>query len=188
MSQEAQVRSPHSAERQALRGRFQGTAHGRADRVIPLLSQAVLQARAYSLKSRGCVPFAVVHVDHASEALVANVMTFAAEFAADAAVGIVSAEGMSEFQGEGLEDLNIAAPYRHRQVKGIPIRADNPFSDLNQWMLKVLLAPELREGLLNAPRGRYRNGGRACSGSPGFRNDRIQVLEAATERGFPGRI
>ena len=31
------------------------------------------------------------------------------------------------------------------------------FSDLNQWMLKVLLAPELAERLLSAPRGRYRN-------------------------------
>ncbi|OYV98078.1 MAG: hypothetical protein B7X11_06145, partial [Acidobacteria bacterium 37-65-4] len=33
----------------------------------------------------------------------------------------------------------------------------NLFSDLNQWMLKVLLAPELPEHLLAAPRGRYRN-------------------------------
>lgn len=31
------------------------------------------------------------------------------------------------------------------------------FTDLNQWMLKVLLAPELPEKLLSAPRGRYRN-------------------------------
>jgi hypothetical protein len=31
------------------------------------------------------------------------------------------------------------------------------FSDLNQRMLKVLLAPELPEGLLSAPRGQYRN-------------------------------
>jgi hypothetical protein len=31
------------------------------------------------------------------------------------------------------------------------------FSDLNQWMLKVLLAPEIPDGLLSAPRGQYRN-------------------------------
>ncbi|MEP7344209.1 MAG: RpiR family transcriptional regulator, partial [Gemmatimonadaceae bacterium] len=29
------------------------------------------------------------------------------------------------------------------------------FSDLNQWMLKVLLAPEIPNALLSAPRGRY---------------------------------
>lgn len=31
------------------------------------------------------------------------------------------------------------------------------FSDLNQWMLKVLLAPAIPEDLLTAPRGEYRN-------------------------------
>ena len=134
------------------------TSEGRADRVIPLLSQAVLQARAYALHSRGSMPLAVVHVDHAPRALVANVMAFAQEFAAEVAVGFVSAEGASEFLGPGLEDLNISATYRPRQAKGTPMRADNLFSDLNQWMLKVLLAPELPEGMLNAPRGRYRNG------------------------------
>ncbi len=137
---------------------LKATSEGRADRVIPLLSQAVLEARAYALQSRGSMPMAVVHVDHAPRALVANVMAFAQEFAAEVAVGFVSAEGASEFLGEGLEGLNVSAPFRPRQVKGTLIRTDNLFSDLNQWMLKVLLAPELPEGMLNAPRGQYRNG------------------------------
>ncbi len=137
---------------------LKATSEGRADRVIPLLCQAVLEARAYTLQSRGSIPLAVVHVDHAPRALVANVMAFAQEFAAEVAVGFVSAEGASEFLGEGLEGLNVSAPFRPRQVKGTQIRTDNLFSDLNQWMLKVLLAPELPEGMLNAPRGRYRNG------------------------------
>jgi hypothetical protein len=100
----------------------------------------------------------VVHVDHAPRALIANVMAFAQEFAAEVAVGFVSAEGASAFLGEGLGDLNVSAPFRPRQVKGTLTGTDNLFSDLNQWMLKVLLAPELPEGMLNAPRGRYRNG------------------------------
>ena len=33
----------------------------------------------------------------------------------------------------------------------------NLFSDLNQWLLKVLLAPLVSEDLLEAPRGEYRN-------------------------------
>lgn len=137
---------------------LKATSEGRADRVIPLLSQAVLEARAYALQSRGSMPLAMVHVDHAPRALVANVMAYAREFTAEVAVGFVSAEGASEFLGEGLEGLNVSAPYRPRQVRGTQIRTDNLFSDLNQWMLKVLLAPELPEGMLNAPRGRYRNG------------------------------
>ena len=137
---------------------LKATSEGRADRVIPLLSQAVLQARAYALQSRGSIPLAVVHVDHAPRALIANVMAFAQEFAAEVAVGFVSAEGASAFLGEGLDGLNVSAPYRPRQVRGTQIRTDNLFSDLNQWMLKVLLAPDLPEGMLNAPRGQYRNG------------------------------
>lgn len=137
---------------------LKATSEGRADRVIPLLSQAVLEARAYALQLRGSMPLAVVHVDHAPRALTANVMAFAQEFAAEVAVGFVSAEGASEFLEEGLEGLNVSAPFKPRQVKGTLIRTDNLFSDLNQWMLKVLLAPELPEGMLNAPRGQYRNG------------------------------
>ncbi len=137
---------------------LKATSEGRADRVVPLLSQAVLEARAYVLQSRGSIPLAVLHVEHAPRALVTNVMAFAEEFAAEVAVGLVSAEGASEFRGEGLSDLHSAVPYRPRQIKGTLIRTDNLFSDLNQWMLKVLLAPELPEGMLNAPRGQYRNG------------------------------
>ena len=47
---------------------LKATPEGRADRVIPLLSQAVLEARAYALQSRGSMPLAVVHVDHAPRA------------------------------------------------------------------------------------------------------------------------
>ena len=42
---------------------LKATSEGRADRVIPLLSQAVLEARAYALQSHGFMPMAVVHVD-----------------------------------------------------------------------------------------------------------------------------
>lgn len=55
---------------------LKATSEDRADRVIPLLSQAVLEARAYALQSRGSIPLAVVHVDHAPRALIANAMAF----------------------------------------------------------------------------------------------------------------
>lgn len=42
---------------------LKATSEGRADRVIPLLSQAVLEARAYALQSRGSMPLALVHVE-----------------------------------------------------------------------------------------------------------------------------
>ncbi|MDQ3486265.1 MAG: RpiR family transcriptional regulator, partial [Acidobacteriota bacterium] len=57
-----------------------------------------------------------------------------------------------------LEDLNaepVALPPASRSGSARDSR--HLFSDLNQWMLKVLLAPELPEHLLSAPRGRYLN-------------------------------
>jgi hypothetical protein len=84
-------------------------------------------------------------------------MSFLAEVAPDASVGIFDLEGFRRFVGPGLEKLT-AAPTRsaRRQKLRVPDSA-NLFSDLNQWMLKVLLAPLVPEDLLQAPRGEYRN-------------------------------
>ena len=47
----------------------------------------------------------------------------------------------------------------HDQGKPVrPRKASDLFSDLNQWLLKVLLASELPVHLLNAPRASYRHG------------------------------
>ena len=61
------------------------------------------------------------------------------------------------FRGPRLEEMNAQAgdlpSAARRSVRG----SGNLFSDLNQWMLKVLLASEVPNGLLSAPRGQYRN-------------------------------
>jgi hypothetical protein len=70
---------------------------------------------------------------------------------------VIDFAGFRRFRGEGLETLD-ADPHELRasgRVAAVP-HADL-FSDLNQWLLKVLLAPELPGDLLTAPRGRYRN-------------------------------
>jgi len=46
------------------------------------------------------------------------------------------------------------------------------YSDLNQWMLKVLLAPEIPDALLSAPRGQYRNASQLA------RAARVSVMSA----------
>jgi len=131
-------------------------SEGRGDRVIPLLSHAILQARAYAAALK-VQPMAVVYVRDASPSLISQVGLFAKDYADDVAVGIVSENGVRFFVGDGLEDMsvdpNIVRVSPSRSAGGAP----NLFSDLNQWMLKVLLAPEIAERLLSAPRGRYRN-------------------------------
>ena len=83
-------------------------------------------------------------------------LAFAEEYAPEVAAGVVDLEGFRLFRGKGLEELNAEPARAARRVAGPPI-GQALFSDLNQWMLKVLLAPELPDTLLSAPRGRYRN-------------------------------
>ena len=134
---------------------------GRRDRMLPLLAQAILQARAFADRSPEPVaPLAIVGAERVSEALVGDLDRFVQQYAPDAAVGLVDMEGFQWFRGPGLDPL-MNAP-RGRDVQRLRVRApqgavSHLFSDLNQWMLKVLLAPKIAPDLLQAPRGEYRN-------------------------------
>jgi hypothetical protein len=61
------------------------------------------------------------------------------------------------FRGPHLEELNAEAPHKSSIASKSARVSGHLFSDLNQWMLKVLLAPEIPDELLSAPRGQYRN-------------------------------
>jgi hypothetical protein len=128
---------------------------GRPDRALALLSQAVLQANRHA-ESSGMSPLAVIYVGNASSSLWRKVEEFHREYAPHVAIGLMSDAGGNRFVGAGLEALNVE-PHRasRRERVAKPRQASDLFSDLNQWMLKVLLAPELPENLLNAPRGEY---------------------------------
>lgn len=92
-------------------------------------------------------------------------MSFLAEVAPDTAAGVIDREGFRYFVGPGLEKLNAPPPSRVRRQRHAPPESAYLFSDLNQWMLKVLLAPLLPEEFLNAPRGRYRNASELAAAS-----------------------
>jgi hypothetical protein len=127
---------------------------GRADRLVPLFSQAVLQ----SLHGAGqkAIPLAVVAAPQISQGAAERVLKFAEHYAPDTAVGVIDFAGLRLFRGPHLEELNAEAPRSPINSKSARV-SGHLFSDLNQWMLKVLLAPEVPEDLLSAPRGRYRN-------------------------------
>lgn len=136
---------------------IKASSEGRSDRVIPLLSQAILQARSHARKVRKALPLAVVHVGSASPSLLNQISSFSQQFAPDVAVGIVAENGVRHFLGHGLDELNEEPKYVRRGSHQSSNQVINLFSDLNQWMLKVLLAPEISEDLLSAPRKEYRN-------------------------------
>jgi len=133
-------------------------SEGRPDRLVPLLSQAILQARAYAQAfPKPAAPLAVVAAPAISPSAANSLMSFLSQFAPDVAIGILDREGFRHFVGPGLERLNAAPPRRAQRQKLPPPESAYLFSDLSQWMLKVLLAPLLPEDLLRAPRREYRN-------------------------------
>ena len=127
---------------------------GRADRLLPLFSQAVLQSRHGAGKD--AAPLAVVAAPKISQGAAEQILKFAERYAPDAAAGVIDFEGLRLFRGPHLETLNAEAPKSSMTPKSRRV-SGHLFSDLNQWMLKVLLAPEVPEELLSASREQYRN-------------------------------
>jgi hypothetical protein len=130
-------------------------SEGRADRAVPLLSMAILQAQRYAQEVSNAQPLGVLYVENASPSLFRRLRSFSKEFAPHAAVGIVSASGGQCFWGKGLDNLNVDPSKVQEGRVGPSRQAFDIFSDLNQWMLKVLLAPEIPEQMLAAPRASY---------------------------------
>lgn len=144
--------------RQCFVVEVKAVAEGRADRVIPMLSQAILQAQAYAVDVGNAQPLAVISVENASQSLSRQLGSFVEQYAPTVAVGLISESGLRYFRGAGLEELN-AQPEEPRWYGSSPSNQPvNLFSDLNQWMLKVLLAPEVPDHLLHAPRQKYQSG------------------------------
>lgn len=134
---------------------LKAAVEGRADRLVPFFSQAVLQAQHGAGKN--AKPLAVVAAPHISEGAAKRVLEFAKHYAPDTAVGLIDFDGLRLFRGPHLEGLNAEAPPKALITATSARISGHLFSDLNQWMLKVLLAPEIPESLLSAPRQRYRN-------------------------------
>lgn len=129
-------------------------SEGRPDRVLAALSIAILQARRYAA-DWAAEPLAIVQVGQASESLLRKVKEFKKDFAPETAVGLMAGDDVRHFIGLGLEEMNSIPKRPSRHSVASPSNVSDIFSDLNQWMLKVLLAPELPNNLLTAPRGEY---------------------------------
>ena len=138
----------------------QRSAEGRRDRLVPLLSQAILQAQAAARHlSNSAIPVAIVASPHISDSVAAQVHQFALKHAPNVGIGVVDSEGFRVFHEFGLEIINSERSTRSKF--GLPIQSEPStylFSDLNQWMLKILLGQGIPESLLTIPRGQYRSG------------------------------
>jgi len=130
-------------------------SEGRKDRVIPLLSQAALNVAYQSRRIPGHpIPVAIVGANRISESVAEEATEFVRERVPEVAVGLLDWEGFRSFAGHGLESLS--SPRRaESSARGPKARPPQLFSDLNQWMLKVVMAPGIPEEYLSAPRRQY---------------------------------
>src|SRR5580658_10163416 len=161
-------------------------SEGRRDRVIPLLSQAALEAAYYSRNLAGNpIPVAIVGSNHIPDSVADQAKQFVRERAPDVAVGLVDLEGLRSFAGYGLESVNS----ERRKDSGIlspKLRARAPqlFSDLNQWMLKVLLAPRISEEYLSAPRGQYQGASQLAGAASVSVMSAFRFVDQLSKEGF----
>lgn len=159
-------------------------SEGRPDRVLPMLSMAILQARAAAEQSGNALPLAIIFVPQASLSLVRHVEWFAGHYAKEVAVGIISGRGEQYFSGEALQPLNRLPQESSRSAAGRAPPAINLFSDLNQWMLKLLLARELPDGLLNAPKRQFRSGSELAEAAQVSAMSASRFLQQLRSEGF----
>lgn len=159
-------------------------AEGRADRALPLLSLAVLQAKAHARKLPGVRPLAVLVVGHASPSFANHLRSFAENYAEGVAVGVVSGNGLQHFVGHPFEELNVQPRITQWSGNRSSHTVVNLFSDLNQWMLKILLAKEIPEPLLNAPRTDCRNGTELAAAAGASAMSASRLLQQLRREGF----
>lgn len=155
---------------------------GRADRLLPLFSQAVLQSQHGAGKN--AAPLAVVAAPKITQRAADQILTFAEHYAPHAAAGVIDFEGLRLFRGPHLEGLNAEAPHKSSIVSKSPRVSGHLFSDLNQWMLKVLLAPEVAENLLSSPRGKYRNASQLASAAKVSMMSAFRFVQQLRDLGF----
>lgn len=122
-----------------------------------LLADTYLRARAHA-RNTGASPIAFVAAPRITEAVGDELRRYAAAVLPDDAWGFVDGAGTFESHRTPWEGSKLAfvADVQPASVGRAP--AYDPFSDLGQWLLKVLLARRLPPELMTAPRERVRSG------------------------------
>lgn len=136
---------------------IKSAAEPRRDRLLPLLAQAILEAEVAASKaafSPPALPLAVVGAAGIPDSLIDGLRSFAEEVAPDVSIGIIDLEGPHIFIGPDVGALSRLVPRSKRKPQSLSYLSpkSNLFSDLNQWMLKALLARRIPENLMHAPR------------------------------------
>jgi hypothetical protein len=142
--------SPHGQTYHAV---LKASTEGRPDRVIPLFSQALLESRTHADSRRDkSRPAVLIWVGTASQVLVKKLVDFHHRYGEGEPIAILS-DGLLYADFPGLESDERTVSVRRSSYSAPPSLV---FSDLAQWMLKLLLAADIsRKDLINAPNRTY---------------------------------
>lgn len=140
---------------------FRASQVARRSMLQALLADAILRARAATRRRANdrTRPLAVVGAPVLTPAMIESLREYARVVAPDDAYGWIDGTGRAELVGEGLEHVRARLErFAPPVVKPPVVRTIHDlFTDLSQWLLKVLIAPRLPERLLSAPRVPVRN-------------------------------
>jgi hypothetical protein len=114
-----------------------------------LLADAILSGRARVGEREGVV--AVVGAPAISSAMAASLEAYASEVAPGQPFGYVDERGLVRLHGPGLEEVR-REPAPAGAARRPQAQPRDLFSDMNQWMLKVLVARPLAERIISIPR------------------------------------
>lgn len=157
-------------------------SESRRDRVVPLLAEAILQSQAYARNFPSTRALAVVISSRFSRTVVEQALEFASLYAKNVAIGLLDDHGFRVFRGDaGLELLSSPFPDYKQRFLFSDFPSHSIFSDLGQWMLKVILARDLDPKLLRAPREPIHNASElatAAAVSPVSASRFLRQLEA----------
>lgn len=123
----------------------------RSDVIHGLMAAALLRARRHAIATSDAIVLPVVGVSTLNDRVVDAVGTFMTREAPHDAWGLIEREG-----GLHLHGVDSVAPLRigrRRAPARVPSSHElDPFTDLGQWLAKVMIAPRLSQRLLSAPR------------------------------------
>ncbi|MGD0836822.1 MAG: hypothetical protein ABSB49_09295 [Polyangia bacterium] len=127
---------------------FRHVREARRSAIQALLADAVLRGRACSRN-----PFAVVvGAPTISAAMARSIEQYIEEVAPDQPFGYVDERGLVRFHGLGLEAAQGEPSRLASQRAAAQNRPRDLFSDLNQWLLKVLAGRKLPAEMISVPR------------------------------------
>ncbi|EOH6072771.1 RpiR family transcriptional regulator [Burkholderia cenocepacia] len=162
-------------------------AEGRPDRVVALFAQALLEARSSARRNQGR-PAVLIWVKTASPSLVKRIQDFHDQHGDGEAFGLISDDGVQFLDFPGVSrEVTVPGRQTSRRSTFAATSSRLVFSDRAQWMLKLLLAPEIPVTLLTAQREHYRTATDLARAAGVSTMTASRFVNALTQKGFLDR-